>query len=100
MALVLSLGGADKDFYVDDIQVVLKKIHSPIRFVLKVIRSSIDMEYEVSDQSYTEILPNVRVCAGLANKDGKAGIIKVMIEAPKSIALLRGTYYRENNEDS
>jgi len=101
MGLVLTLGGAEKDFYVNDTQVELVKLKSHDHFIIKVNKFKFNQPYsftfEITSDKFTEILPNVLVCAGIDNKHTQSSnYAKVIIEAPKSIKLIRGTNYRDN----
>jgi len=95
MALILALYD-ESDFYVQDTRVTVHKIYDTRRFKLKVHGSCLDKIFEITDRQQTEILPNVRVTAG-NNVDPKKIMVKVSIEAPKRLKILRGKLWRENN---
>ena len=88
MPLVLSLKEGD-DFWVDDQQVVVRKIESGHRFWVSV--SGTDKEHEITDTKAREVHPDVFVSAG---GFFKYGMVRVAIEAPRDIEILRGDRYR------
>lgn len=85
MALVLGME-VGRSVYIGDKKVRLTKIHNPNRFVVRVETSAMDSEYEITDAVRTEILPSVYVQAGDTGNDQ---MVKMVIEAPKSIVILR-----------
>jgi len=89
MSLVLGLKQGD-DFWVGDKQVVVTRIEDARRFWVKVEDN--DKEFEVTDTYATEIMDNVFVSAG---NYYKYGLIRIAIEAPRDIKILRGDRYRE-----
>lgn len=98
MALVLAIG-LDEDFYVKDTRVSLDSITHELKFKLKVHGSAMDNVYEITDKHALEILPNVRVSAG-TNADLVKGYVKVVIDAPKTIKILREDLYNEAHNGS
>jgi hypothetical protein len=86
MPLVLSLKQGD-DFWVRGEQVVVCGIDCAERFWVKVGGK----EFEVTDQQSTEIMDDVVVSAG---DFFKYGMIRIAIDAPKEIEILRGDRYR------
>lgn len=95
--MALSLGlqlnspdGNDRAFYIGDTLVSLEDVTHPMKFRLRV-HGAIDKIVEVTDRRREEILPNVFVSAGLGNEDQ----VKVSIEAPRNIKILRDRLYRE-----
>lgn len=91
MALVIEVANG-KSFWVGDVEVVVTRITSHTSFDLKV-NSEWPKIYRVSDSRSIEILPNVRVSAGLGGKpkvdSARAGLARIAIEAPRSIKILR-----------
>lgn len=86
MSLVLSLKHGE-DFWVRDCQVVVSRIQGAKKFWLDVGGK----EFEIVDTHATEILPDVFVAAG---DFFKYGMIRVAIDAPREIEILRGDRYR------
>ena len=88
MPLVLSLKQGE-DFWVRDQQVVVSEIVNATRFHVAVVGTG--KTYEITDAEATEILKDVFVSAG---DFYKYGMIRVAIEAPLEIEILRGDRYR------
>lgn len=89
MPLVLSLKEGD-DFWVNDQQVVIDQIENGSKFAVRVDGS--DRPKEITDAKAREVLPDVFVSAGGFYK---YGMVRVVIEAPRSIEILRGDRYRK-----
>jgi hypothetical protein len=92
MALVLGLE-AGKSVFVGDRRILLTKIHNPKRFVVRV-DGPMDSEYEITDQVRTEVLPKVFLQAG---NTGNASMVKIVIEAPRSMVILREKLYQQGH---
>jgi Carbon storage regulator (could also regulate swarming and quorum sensing) len=91
MSLVLSLKQGD-DFWVGNRQVVVSRIQDAKKFWL-----SIDgKEFEIVDTHATEILPDVFVASG---DFFKYGMVRVAIDAPREIEILRGDRYRARQRE-
>lgn len=93
MGLCVSLtpnAGLRSEFYVDDVRVELLDMNGPNKFRLKVHAPALNSIYTITDKTATQILPGVRVSAGDNVRDGQ---VKVVIEAPRSVKLLRGKLY-------
>jgi hypothetical protein len=88
MPLVLSLKEGD-DFWVNDQQIVVGKIESGSRFVVSATGTT--KEHEITDTKAREVHPDVFVSAG---GFFKYGMVRVVIEAPRNIEILRGDRYR------
>lgn len=88
MPLVLSMRETH-DFYVAAEQLVVDVIHDDASFTLRLV--STGKKFLVSDQDATEVLPDVFVSSG-GFQNG--GLVRVAIEAPHSIFILRGDLYR------
>jgi hypothetical protein len=88
MPLVLSLKEGD-DFWVDDQQVVVSQIEDGARFWLAV--DGEDRRREITDAKAQEVRPDVFVSAGGFYR---YGMVRVVIEAPRKIEILRGDRYR------
>lgn len=88
MPLVLSLKEGD-DFWVDDQQIVVSKIEHGARFWVTV--EGAGKSHEITDTKSREVRPDVFVSAG---EFFKYGMIRVVIEAPRTIEILRGDRYR------
>ena len=96
MALVLGLSeGHDVYFWLNGPnnpprRVVLEEIVTPSRFKLRV-EGPIDQIVEVFHDEQVELLPGVRVQAG---NTGNNRMVKLAIEAPHSVKILRGKFAR------
>lgn len=90
MPLILSLR-RNEDFYVADERVVLTRIRSKNDF--DVVVESVGKEFQITDLEAVEIIPDVFVSAGDYYQTGQ---VRVVIEAPREIRILRGERYREN----
>ena len=88
MALVLSLKEG-QDFYVGDQQFVIDAIHADVFFRIKHPDSG--RTFEVSNTRATEVLDDVFVSAG---DKPMAQSVRVAIEAPANLLVLRGPKYR------
>jgi hypothetical protein len=93
MPLVLSLKEGD-DFWVNDQQIVVGKIESGSQFWVSATGS--DKEHEITDAKAREVRPDVFVSAGGFLK---YGMVRVVIEAPRSIEILRGDRYRTKKRE-
>lgn len=89
MPLVLSLKEGD-DFWVNGQQVVIDQIENGSKFAVRVDGS--DRPKEITDAKAREVFPDVFVSAGGFYK---YGMVRVVIEAPRSIEILRGDRYRK-----
>lgn len=89
MPLVLSLKEGE-DFFVDDVQVVIDSIESAHRFWVTV--PSTGKRFEVTDDQSTEIVKETFVSSG-----GHLlyGYVRIAIDAPQHILILRGDRYRK-----
>ncbi len=96
MALILALKEGEI-FYVDDRPVKVSKIISAHRFKLSVDKDWVTEEYLITSYSRVEVLPNVFCSAGSTPSVRQ---VRVLIEAPKNIKLLRDKCYDENNGQS
>lgn len=93
MALVLGVP-LGSDFYVGDTRMVVSKITSPANFEVLVEGPQVDRVYPISDFP-TEVLADVKLSAGLTHGIPPAGMVKVAIDAPKKVRVLRGDLWRE-----
>jgi len=93
MSLVLSLKQGD-DFWVADQQVFISRIEHANKFWVRLAGS--EKEVEVNDVEATEIIPDVFVSSG---NYFKYGAVRIAIEAPLSIEILRGDRYRKLQQD-
>lgn len=87
MPLVLSLKEGD-DFWVNDRQIVVTNIENGTRFWVQV--SGEERKREITDAKAHEVCPDVFVSAG---GFFKYGMVRVVIEAPRAIEILRGDRY-------
>ena len=97
MALTLSLY-PKADFFVDDTRVTLIHVEDAYNFKLKVHGKSVNFTFNVTDEEATEILPDVRVSSGLPDTRYPRSV-KLVVQAPREIRILRGKVYREANPD-
>lgn len=93
MPLVLSLKEGD-DFWVNDRQIVVTNIEDGTRFWVQV--SGEDRKREITDAKAHEVVPDVFVSAG---GFFKYGMVRVVIEAPRAIEILRGDRYRTKKRE-
>lgn len=93
---LLSLGLATlSNFYVGGEKFCVSKIYGPMSFR---ITDNEGTDYEITDNSSVEIMPEVFVSAGL---DGTKKIARLAIEAPKRIEILRPkVYWKRKNEEA
>ena len=92
MALILTLRKGH-DFYVAGRRVVVSKIFSATNFTLKNDEGKV---FNVSDTRWEEVLPGVRIQAGIP-RDQSTAFVRVSIEAPGK-KVLRGEAYRESKK--
>lgn len=79
-------------FYVEDVPVHVTSIESDQRFHVQVAGS--DEELEITEEKSVEILPHVRLSTG---RRGSEDLARVVIQAPKSITILRESLYRRKH---
>jgi hypothetical protein len=93
MPLVLSLRQSD-DMFIGDQQFEVTRIYNETSFTLTRREENADDEksFEISEREAVEVLPNVFVSAGDLFQ---RGIIRAVIDAPRSIMILRGDNYRD-----
>lgn len=92
MSLIISLRKGD-DFFVNDERVVVSEIVGPNNYTLHV--TSTGKKYRITDQEAKEVMPSVFVSSGGFLKWGQ---VRLVIDAPKDILILRGERYREAAE--
>lgn len=88
MALVFQLNEGE-DFYVVHEQVIVQTIVSPREFILHRVRDGENIT--IREGRAVEVFHNVYVSVGAR---GQSDMARVVIEAPRSISLLRGENYR------
>ena len=88
MALVLGLKEGES-FYLDDTKVDLEQISSPTRATL-MIHGAIIRKMTIGPNHRTELLPGVYAQIGL---DSKIDLLKIALEAPRNITILRKHLY-------
>jgi hypothetical protein len=88
MALVLSLKPKE-DFYVGDQRFIVTKLYNRTSFTL--VHEG-GKQYEITEYEATEVLPDVWVSSGDVYD---LGTVRVVIEAPREILILRGEKVRE-----
>lgn len=91
MPLVLSLKEGD-DLYVRDQQFVLSHIYDGTSFTLeKVQKDGTRVPFEITEKESVEVFDDVFVSAGDLLQNG---IVRVVLDAPRSVLILRGDKYR------
>jgi Global regulator protein family len=82
-----------KTFYVGDVPVKVVDTESSTRITLSVNGGP---EFVITDREMTTILPSVSVSAGASIKQGKfrQTLPRLVIEAPRSITILREELYQ------
>ena len=88
MPLVLSLRSG-QDFYLDDSQVIVGKIHGVTKFDVTVAKTG--KKHTITEEQATEIADDVFLSAG---DNPQRGIARVAIDAPRSVKIVRGDKYR------
>ncbi len=91
MPLVLSLRQHD-DFYVADRRFVVSEIDD-VNFTLE--QEAPRKSFEITELEASEIMPDVFVSAG---DQFQKGIVRAVIDAPRSILILRGDKFRATGE--
>lgn len=89
MALVLTLSKG-QDFYVGQERFVVTGVYGEQQFGL--CRDSTGQMFEVTETRATEIMEDVFVSAG--ERRPSAGSVRIAIEAPPTMLVLRGERYR------
>jgi hypothetical protein len=89
MPLTLSLREGD-DFYVADKQVFVAYRSGRFTFTL----AAGDQMFKIGEEEATEIMPDVFISSG---DRPQHGIARVVIDAPKSMRILKGDRWREEN---
>ncbi len=90
MALTLSLREGE-DLYFNDDRMVLKQINGPSHAVVELGGGVL---FDLVDDKTVEIIPGVMVGLGIQTQ---ADWAKLIIEAPRRIAILRGQLYRNES---
>ena len=83
-----------EDFYVGNDKFLLEEIVSETNFKLVHCTPAMNYQFRVTDQQMTEVMPNVKVGVGLK---GTMNMVRVLIDAPKNLKILRGELYREEH---
>jgi hypothetical protein len=97
MPLTLSLH-PKADFFVDNIRVRVIEVEDPFHFKLKVFNRGVSSVFNITYDAGAEILPSVCVQAGFMNPRC-TGSVKVVIQAPRNMKILRGKLYRESHPE-
>lgn len=88
--LILSVR-EDTDFFVQHKRVVVTGVYGKNDVTLKVEETG--KEFRITDEEATEIMPDVLIATGGYWQAGQA---RIVIDAPKSMRILRGEKYRES----
>ncbi len=91
MALILSMRNGD-DFYLGDRRVVVSEITGPRQFT---VTTEDGVAHGIVADRMAEIFPDVFVGCG---KSGTYIQVRVAIDAPREVTILRGTKYRESSQ--
>jgi hypothetical protein len=91
LVITLYPGGQDS-FRVGDTQVKLVDLNHSKKFRLRVIGTSMDHDFWITDAKMTQILPQCQVMAG---DNASPGSVKVAIEAPPAIRVLREALWQK-----
>lgn len=91
MALVLSLKNGD-DFWVDGRKIVVSKVIDENQLELT---DDAGTPHKITDSEMTEIMPDVFVSAA---SYFKLGAVRIALDAPREIEILRGDRYRAKYE--
>jgi len=92
MALVLGMREGER-FFVGDVAVRVIDVDTGAKFTLEV-DDAFTRRIVVKNDSRVEILPEVYASAGF----GSAAQVRVLLEAPKHIRILREKHYEENHK--
>lgn len=90
MALVLGMMEG-RSFFLNDIEVKLVKISTPTRAILEV-NGSLITKVTIGPNHRTELMPGVYASIGT---DSTVDQIKIALEAPRNIKILRDKLYHE-----
>ena len=88
MALVLGMQEG-RSFYLADTKVTVEKISSPTRAILSV-NGAIIQKMTIGPNHRTELLPGIYASIGT---DSTVDQIKVVLEAPRTVKILRDNLY-------
>lgn len=92
MALILGIQEG-RSFYLEDIRVEVERIHTPTRATL-VIHGPIIEKKTIGPNHRTELIPGVYASIGT---DSTIEQVKVALEAPRSIKILRDILYEQQD---
>ena len=92
MALILGIREG-RSFYLGDLKVSLERIQTPTRVKVKV-HGAIDQIMTLGPNNRTELIPGVYASIGT---DSTIEMAKIVIEAPRSIKILRDNLYDAAN---
>jgi len=96
--MALSLGLArNRGVYFNDTLMTVERIVSGKLFYVRVHGACIDKEFEITDKEAIEVCPQVRISAGL---DGTNELARLVINAPRSITILRDTLYNKQKKQN
>ncbi len=76
--------------YIGDTKVSVEQVMHPMNFKVKVHGECMDQVYTITDKRATEIMPNVMMSAGHKGTDD---MLKVVVNAPRNIKILREKLY-------
>lgn len=93
MALILGVREG-KDFFVGDNRIKVLKIQAENRFEIQVGKPGHLERHVISEEESKEVLPDIRLSAGL---HGTPDLARVVIDAPEDVKILRGHIYRQEH---
>lgn len=91
MALTIGLK-PNSAFYINDTRVTVEQVFTSMNFKIKVHGKAMDSLFNITDRRSVEIMPKVMCSAG--NK-GSTDIVKIVIDAPRNMKILREKLYKQ-----
>lgn len=95
MALVLGMQEG-RSFYLNDLEVKVVKIVTPTRAILEV-NGYLITKVTIGPNHRTELMPGVYASIGT---DSNVDQVKIALEAPRNIKILRDNLYHDAHQDS
>ena len=95
MALVISMREG-QSFYLNDLRVTVDRIHTPNRVTLE-ISGMILKKMTIGPNHRTELIPEVYASIGT---DSLIDTVKIALEAPRNVTILRESLYAAAQDDS
>ena len=95
MALVLGMQEG-RSFFLNDVKVEVEKIQTPTRTSL-IVHGAFLKKVTITPKNRTELIPGVYASIGT---DSTVEQVKVALEAPRNIKILRDNLYADAHPDS